>query len=52
MGSTHDYTANFFNWKSWIDLSVLNQITILDQKYELSFIDSNEVNRELIDFII
>lgn len=52
MGSTSDSTLNFSDWESWIDLTELNQIAIVEQKYETSTIEAygNKVNE--IDFII
>jgi hypothetical protein len=52
MGSTQNYTSNFLDLESWIDLTELNQIAIVEQKYETSTIEAygNKVNE--IDFII
>lgn len=52
MGSTHDYTANFSNWESWIDITVLNKIVLMDQQYELSLVVAKDSERKIIDFII
>ena len=40
LGSTHDYTVNFLDWESWIDLAVLNQITTIEQKYDLAVVEA------------
>lgn len=52
MGSTPDYTSNFSTFETWIDLSVLNQIAIVEQKYELAVIEAQNGKRKEIDFII
>jgi hypothetical protein len=52
MGSTSDHTANFFNMESWFDLTVLNQINIVEQRYGLAIIEANGGKRKEIDFII
>jgi len=52
MGSTSDYNLNFSNWESWIDLTVLNQIVLVEQKYELAVVQAEGGQRKQIDFII
>lgn len=52
MGSTSDSTLNFSNWESWIDLTVLNQITVIEQKCELAVVESKGSQSRQIDFII
>lgn len=52
MGSTTNYTLNFSQFETWIDLTVLNQITSVEQKYELAVIESQNGKRKAIDFII
>lgn len=39
LGSIHDYTTNFLDLESWIALTVMNYITIVEQRYELAVIE-------------